>query len=165
MPGLAYFLRVILDASVHFIVVFLVSSPAEVQMVPGLTECSQADMAASAFSLQLCSADFRALTIRAELVRTWDGVLMLLFEWKALEHETQKSLSCGQKMSENAEGFCEVRSGLVDQPGFPFPLSSEWQGHGNLFVLTVGPFLSALSGWQVGDSYYPEYPKFISSCL
>lgn len=44
-------------------------------------------------------------------------------------------------MSENAEGFCEVRSDLVDQPGFPFALSSEWLGHGNLFILAVGPFL------------------------
>lgn len=80
MPGLAYFLRIILGASVHFIVVFLESSPAEVQMVPGLTECSQADMAASAFSLQLyVPANFRALTIRATLVRTWGSVLMLLF--------------------------------------------------------------------------------------
>lgn len=61
------------------------------------------------------------------LVRTWGRLLMVLFffEWKVLERETQKSLSYGQ-MSENAEGFCEVRSGLVDQPGFPFPLSSEW---------------------------------------
>lgn len=40
MPSLAYFLRIILDASVHFIVVSLASSPAEAKMIPGLIECS-----------------------------------------------------------------------------------------------------------------------------
>lgn len=44
MPGLACLLRIILFASVHFIVVSLVSGPAEVKMIPGLIGHSQADM-------------------------------------------------------------------------------------------------------------------------
>lgn len=60
MPGLACFLRIILVASVHFIVVSLVSSPAEVKMIPDLIEHSLADMAATAFSLQLCSCSLQS---------------------------------------------------------------------------------------------------------
>lgn len=60
MPGLACLLRMILFASVHFIVVSLVSGPAEVKMTPGLIGHSQADMAAAALSLQLCSCSLQS---------------------------------------------------------------------------------------------------------
>lgn len=64
MPSLAYFLRIILDASVHFIVVFLVSSPAEVQMTPGLIECSHADMAFLSAAVLLLTSEHSQLQPR-----------------------------------------------------------------------------------------------------
>lgn len=56
-------------------------------------------------------------------MRTW-GCVLLLLEWKILQHETQKSLSCAQEIGENWTDSCGGRSGLSDWSSFPFPLSS-----------------------------------------